>query len=86
MAPTYATSQKNQTRDDQVRHTTIDEARNTQATGREPRDIGNVAQPATGQPGAETEVAKSPMPDVGNIVHTYDVAMTTSEIKGWRKP
>jgi hypothetical protein len=72
---------------DKTMKRTFDEARPSEATGRDPRDAGGMAEPADGNARTETiNVAQEPRADTGNVEHTYDVAMTTSEIKGWQKP
>jgi len=65
---------------------TVDEDRNTEATGRNPTDMGGMAEPVTGQPGTEVNIAHELLPDVGNVEHHAKPAMTVDEIKNWRKP
>jgi hypothetical protein len=64
---------------------TLDDHGDTQATGTVPTDT-KVAEPTTGRAGTETNVAKAPRADTGNVVHDYGVAMTTDDIKNWVKP
>jgi hypothetical protein len=55
--------------------------RDTQATGRAPADF-NIAEPPVGRPGTETNVAKQPLPDIGNVSHDF---ATLDGIKNWRQ-
>ena len=43
-----------------------------------------MAEGVTGKPGTEKDVAHEPREPTGNVVHSYDVAMTTDDIKAWR--
>jgi hypothetical protein len=68
----------------------------TQATGKNPFDAPGTAWPPVGAGGGETKnVAHEPRADTGNVNHGegedpfglgLDVAMSTAEIKGWKKP
>lgn len=58
----------------------------TQATGRDPKELGGMATPADGAPRGETvKIATTPLPEtIGNVQH--DEAMSLDEIRAWKKP
>jgi hypothetical protein len=57
-----------------------------QATGHAPGEMPGMSERQDGRAGVETAVSKEPLPDHGNVEHDYGVAMTTDEIRAWRKP